>query len=292
MRAIKNLIISIFRKLPFSWQVALSRGRSSLGYYIKTERRELVVDYYLGKYSICVDTSNDVERRFLSGSYEEDTLAIIRKLVRPGDTCLDIGANVGAVSIALADQVGSSGKVYAFEPGPGFQQRLQANLRLNPKLSSIVVPDARALSNANAKLKWQMSTTAHGTATTYVNGMDSSAPVIEVEAIRMDDHATLKELGRLNFIKLDVDGLEYEILQGGLETLKKHLPSIYYETNMWNEEMKVAALNIEKFLVGLGYEIFKVEPSTYDLIPTKYPDYTFNTVAIPVDNLSTRMRSF
>jgi len=280
MRLAKQRIISIFQKLPFRWQVAISRFKSSLGYYIKTERRELVVNYFLGHYSIHVDTANDVERRFLSGGYEDDTLAIVRKLVRPGDICLDIGANVGAVTIALADQVGTAGRVYSFEPGPSFQERLRSNLLLNPSIASVVIPDGRALSIANTKLKWQLSTTAHGTATTYENGMDSSAPVVEVEAIRIDDHPTLKSLARLNFIKLDVDGLEYEILQGGSQTLQKHRPILYYETNMWNEEMKLAAKNIEKLIEGWGYRIFRVDPSTFELSPAKFPDYTFNTVAI------------
>lgn len=280
MRQIKNIIIWIFQCLPFRWQVFFSRGRSSLGFYIHSEEQEMVVDYFLGRYSVLVNTSNDVERRFLSGCYEEDVVAIIRRLVRPGDVCLDIGANVGAISIALADQVGQKGKVYAFEPGPIFLERMRKNIALNPSLAQIIEVDGRALSNQNSKLKWQMSTTAMGTATTYVNGMDSSAPIIEVEAIRIDDHPILAHLDCINLIKLDVDGLEFEILQGGSQTLRRHLPVVLYETNLWNDEMRNAAQNIEKFLLNLGYRIYKVEPSTYELIPTSFPDYSFNTVAI------------
>ena len=68
-----------------------------------------MVKNYLGEFLVRVNTDSDVERRLLSKSYELGTQAIIARYVKPGQHVLDIGENVGAITLALAKAVGPKG---------------------------------------------------------------------------------------------------------------------------------------------------------------------------------------
>ena len=200
--------------------------------------------------------------------------------MKSGDVCLDIGANIGAITIALADKVGATGKVVALEPGPEFFRRLQWNINANPEISARVYLHNLGAANENTKLKWQKSTNAPGTATTYAHGMDPNASTIDVPVVRLDDCGSIQKLSRVDFVKIDVDGIELDILKGAANMLARHKPIIYVETNMWNDELTKTAAEMEALLLQLGYSLYRVEPRTHALLATKFPDFSFNTVAI------------
>ena len=272
---------AVFARLPFWLQIHLARGNPSAAFYIrKSPARTLIIDYYLKKYQVEIDSSVDIQRRMLSGKYEEDTLAIVQRLVRPGDTCIDIGANVGAITIALADRVGSSGRVEAFEPGSVFFNRLKKNLSLNPELEKIVHIHQVALADKRGELPWQESKVYTGTASMYSGVHEPTAPTLRLPVARLDGYLPIQNLKQIHFIKIDVDGLEREILKGSEGLLRQFHPTLYVETTLWNSEMKEAAKEIEQYLHGLGYELYKVLNQNGDLAPTRYPDFSMNTVAI------------
>ncbi|MGB3242341.1 MAG: FkbM family methyltransferase, partial [Candidatus Omnitrophota bacterium] len=102
------------------------------------ENRKFVFRKYLGDISVNIDTVYKIEREMFTGSYEKETLYVINKYVKSGDTCFDIGANVGPVSFALAKKAGSDGRVFAFEPGGFLFQRLTDNIKLNPSYAEII----------------------------------------------------------------------------------------------------------------------------------------------------------
>src|SRR5260370_653679 len=73
---------------------------------------------------------------YLLGAFERSTVSTLRKLVKPGDTVFDIGANIGAHTLGLARSVGASGHVLAFEPADFAFAKLKRNLALNPDLAA------------------------------------------------------------------------------------------------------------------------------------------------------------
>src|SRR3984893_15716811 len=75
---------------------------------------------------------------FLGNIYERQTRAALRKLVSPGSLVLDIGANIGAHTLPLAQLVGPNGRVMAFEPTDFAFRKLSRNLGLNPSLAARV----------------------------------------------------------------------------------------------------------------------------------------------------------
>jgi FkbM family methyltransferase len=279
-RAFKDTAKAVFSRLPFALQLKLARNNPSAAFYIDKRPRHLTIDYYLGRYTVEIDTEVDIQRRMLSGSYEPETLRVIDQLVRPGFTCVDIGANVGAITLKLADIVGPTGRVEAFEPGPQYFERLRRNVSLNPSLESRVGLHQVGLADQPGTLKWQASTVYTGTATMFQGSHDPSIPTLELPVVRLDDYAPIQRLDRVDFMKLDVDGLEREILRGGEALLRRHHPTLYVETTVLSEEMRQVASDIEKLLLGIGYELYKVDDYTGALTRTRFPDLSFNTVAI------------
>lgn len=282
MSFVKRAAISLFQPLPLSIQKILVKNQPGWAFHIKSQRRTLLVDNYLGKYSVQVDMTSDIERRFISGWYEPETIAMIRRFVRHGQNCIDIGANVGAITIALADACGPNGIVHAFEPGPDYYTRLCKNLELNPDLNTRVKVHSVGLSDSPGQAPWQASSIYMGTASMYKAIRDMSRPTLKLPVVRLDDYNPIARLSSIGFVKIDVDGLELQILKGSTGTIRRHKPVLYVETTMWNDEMRAAAQEIELLLETLGYDLFKIDEKTLEITRTRFPDLSFNTLALPI----------
>ena len=116
--------------------------------------RVLTIHHYQGDLTVHLDTRSIIDREMLSGAYDRGTMLIVRRLVKPGHHCLDIGANVGAVSLAMAKRVAPTGRVYAFEPGPPFFDRLVRNVSSNPPLAGVVEAVNVGLRDQPGRLLW------------------------------------------------------------------------------------------------------------------------------------------
>jgi FkbM family methyltransferase len=276
---LRSLIIKLYQNLPFAVAVALSRIKPALAFYIKPGRCDLVIDDFLGCYRINVDTHSDIERRLLSRQYEPDTLRVIEKVVKPGQVCVDIGANVGAITLALARMVGPEGRVQAFEPGPPLFERLRKNLEMNPSVSGRVEIHQLGLSDKPGKLFWQESQLDSGNAT--IHWADPSRPGVHVAVTTIDSLADKLGWDAVHFVKIDVEGMERQVLSGALKTIRRHRPVIFFETSLCDEEQKQAGREIQEMLTQLGYRLYKIIDGRGSIRPTSYPDFSMNTLAIP-----------
>jgi FkbM family methyltransferase len=168
------------------------------------------------------------------GEYSESEVAMMRRLLRAGDTALDIGATIGDSTLPLARIVGPTGRVYALESNPDAYHVLCANLALNG------IRHVRAI---NAFV----ATGSH---------VDTSGPWGK-EAYTGDvwepNFVTLDQLNipACRLLKIDVDGKELEILQSGQELLRRHRPILYFE----NDQREVSSALLAHVL-GLGYELY------------------------------------
>src|SRR5271165_3132248 len=103
-----------------------------------------------------LDLKEGIDFGIFLGLYERSTTRAIRRWVRPGFIALDVGANIGTHTLELARQVGSMGKVFAFEPTFFAHSKLLRNLALNPNLAAIVKPEQLMLAasdNRTAELQ-------------------------------------------------------------------------------------------------------------------------------------------
>jgi len=192
---------------------------------------------------------------YLIGGFEPRTLGLYRKIIKPGQTVLDIGANVGSHTLPIAKLVGKSGKVVAFEPTGFAYGKLVVNIALNPELSHRIVPRQVMLAEDNrASLEpalfssWPLENSSDLHEEHKGRLMVTSGASVET----LDNAVDRLKLSSIDFIKIDVDGYEYEVLKGGLRTLNIHKPSIIMEFAPYlvPPEAFCAMLDL---LLGLGY---------------------------------------
>lgn len=151
--------------------------------------------------------SNLAEQLWVDPTWREPELALIRAYLRPGDHVIDVGANIGDTALTASRKVGPEGKVWAIEAHPRTYQFLCGNLSLNG--ASNVQP---------------LNTAAAGEPGEVTFGDDRrddmnrvGAPGIVVRASRLDD--TVEFRGRVDLLKIDVEGYELQVLEGAPEIL-------------------------------------------------------------------------
>ena len=220
--------------------------------------KSFVFDAYCSDIRVNVDTRFKVERIMWSGTYEPSLLRFLRTRDTRGWTCIDIGANVGAISLLLAKLVGEQGRVYAVEPGPPNLARLRRNFELNPALNARTTIIASGMGRTRAELWWAEEDGNPG------NAMLSQEGSHRIPVDSLDNLVREQDIDDIDFIKIDVEGMELDVMQGGRLTLQRIRPLLYFETLARYGDVH-AGKNfnlIESFLCGeCGYELFRIQPS-------------------------------
>jgi FkbM family methyltransferase len=149
--------------------------------------------------------------------WNPDEYQAFRAAVRPGMTALDVGANVGAYSLLLGLWVGQQGAVFAFEPSPVIHDGLRRHIHLNG-LDQIVKPVRAAVGAASSTARFVIESTAgEGRLATSA---DSQAPTVDVPVTTIDEHCARERLTP-DFIKIDVEGAELDVLRGARDTIRR-----------------------------------------------------------------------
>jgi len=197
---------------------------------------------------------------YLLGGFEVRTLRLYARLIRRGDTVLDIGANIGAHTLPFAKLVGSHGRVVAFEPTQYAFGKLQRNLALNPELASRVSAYQVALLESRlADVPRQIYSSWPLEAATDLHSVHGGKmqSTQGAHAATLDQMVEVIGLERVNFIKVDVDGHEPEVLAGALETIGRFRPRILLEWAPYLFEHKDRLLeDAMRGLRDLGYRAY------------------------------------
>jgi len=176
--------------------------------------------------------------------------------LRPGDTAIDIGACIGDTTVPMARIVGEEGRVFAFEPNPVAFACLVANTRFFPQV--------RCLPYAIGGYKEIIGLTVHPNV--GASSLGGTAPTYDVVANTLDSF----DLSGVRFIKIDVEGYEYEALIGGVKTIEVSRPYMFIETAVhgdryhYNSRERLYRLLQDQ----LGY---KVTPPIQSM--SEYPQY-------------------
>jgi FkbM family methyltransferase len=257
-RAKRRVFRGLLGLVPFAVKVALAKRLfPNLGRYLPPGR-EVAVHDYLGEFNAVVDTTYPVEIGILIDKYEPDTLRVIDAFVADGHVCLDIGANVGAVTLAMARRVGSSGKVYAFEPGGVPYARLARNIALNPSIQPRVVALQLGVSSEPGTLYWNPDEHHNPANATLLAAAGTPTTVVSVDAF-----VAATKLARVDFVKIDVEGMEYEVLSGGRATWRTFQPVFYLETERRFEVIRgfPVLTQIDALFRELGYRLYRIDRS-------------------------------
>ena len=198
------------------------------------------------------------------GTYEVPIQNIFTQHLKSGDVFYDIGANVGFFSIIAAKLVGDTGKVYAFEPGKENAQSIRHNAQLN-SFSQIEVIE-KAVSNTSGEGQLLLAEYSGGHALATADAPPDLAGEVTVDLVSIDDLIAQNKIEPPNFVKVDVEGAELDVLKGMRETIKTHKPTIIYEVDDGDRtgyERKYREL--ANFFESLNYQVTQTEDS-YDAI--------------------------
>jgi FkbM family methyltransferase len=168
----------------------------------------------------------------LFGTYEPEVREIVRAVLPQGGVAFDIGANVGWHTLLMARLVGNSGRVLAAEANPSVRSRLQDNLSLNRFGQVEVIPFAIANSEKSVEFYGPNADDIDsGSGYVIVGEVRERQANIRVETRCLDAVVSAARVERLDLIKIDVEGLEWPVLQGGQSTIAKFRPHIVFEYN-------------------------------------------------------------
>jgi FkbM family methyltransferase len=187
---------------------------------------------------------------------ESSEKRILRALVKPGDTFIDVGANHGTFSVIASELVGAGGMVIAFEPQPRLANLVSQSLAATAK-SPFKVHQS-GCSDRNGEVSFFIPTAGSGSAGVFqsFSGRDRHRE-LKIQLTTLDDALSQHTIGGSLFIKVDVEGSEYATLMGARKTIERFQPAILFELNP--ESSRAAGHTSEeliRLLAELGYENF------------------------------------
>lgn len=223
-----------------------------------------------GQGSFYLDAIDDYIKNILRTNtpWEPENTALINRYAKPGTTVLDIGAHIGTHTIGMANAVGPTGKVYAFEPSKKIYRELCMNAALNH--AGNITPIRAALGRKPGVISVVASTFPNNEGSSFV--IHDARGDNKAAVIRLDD----LHLENISFIKIDVENMEGEVLAGAIETIKKNRPTLLVEIQgNWNRAQELCentdALRQETFdrLRSLGYAVTHVGSCDYLATPNQ-----------------------
>lgn len=164
---------------------------------------------------------------------EVNNIRYVRHADLQGQTVLDIGANRGIYSYYLSRQTGPNGKVFSFEAQPELGEHLE-KLKADFKLDNVTIVPC-GLSSKPGVLTLHRSKVGSGHAS-FQGEAGEGETELQIETITVDGFLADKDVGRITFVKCDVEGHEVEVLRGAEETLRKHQPTVLMEMTHENAE--------------------------------------------------------
>ncbi|HEY8933871.1 MAG TPA: FkbM family methyltransferase [Cyclobacteriaceae bacterium] len=247
------MISKVLRALPpFKGKQRLSGFL--LSNYLKQTRDIKIDGHFDCTYLLPNLTETVAFELFINGIYEEDTVTFIVDKIKHHKILLDVGANIGAITIPICKRRNDL-KVICLEAAPMVFAYLKRNIEMNG-LNQVTLVN-KAIADIDGK---------------YVNfysphdkfGKGSMAPVFTSERVEIET-TTLTALTKsfpitdIGFIKMDIEGFEYFAFEGGRELLmNRDAPDILFEFANWAEDSApgIKAGAAQKLLMDFGYQLY------------------------------------
>ena len=189
----------------------------------------------------------------LYGEYSEGEVEVFRQILRPGDVALDVGANIGVHTVPMAHLVGERGAVLAFEAQRTAYQALCGNVALNGLLNvwcrNVAIGDARGSTIIVPVLNPERPNNFGGLA------LGKYAAGDRIPVVRLDDNPP--QACRL--IKVDVEGMELQVLRGAVGLIERFRPILYVE----NDKAEKSA-ELIRYIASLGYDLYWHRPPLFN----------------------------
>ncbi len=189
-------------------------------------------------------------------NYESDMTVVLKSVLKPSFVFLDIGANEGYFSVIASKIVGSSGKVIAVEPQKRAQQILIKNLQLNNVKNVSIVTEA--ISNIKGEAVLHVSPNTNTGSSGLARATKYTLQTQIVNTITLDDLFKKEILKKVDLIKMDIEGYEYEAIVDSNVFKEKKIKAIALEMHpVLLERRGLKSSDITRFLLDCGYIIDK-----------------------------------
>jgi FkbM family methyltransferase len=197
---------------------------------------------------------------FIGRFYEHGLQLLLMELIRAGDRVVDVGANIGEISLLCARLVGPGGVVDAFEPNPRCADRIASVIARN-RISNIRL-HRKGLASVEAELCLAVPSNNSGEGTFAHGEVPECGPDVRLETFRVPVGVGDEELAAdprpVAFIKIDVEGFEHDVLTGLSRTLVEHKPLV--TTEVVGEHLARAGktpADLFALMDQLGYEAYR-----------------------------------
>lgn len=254
----KKAIRSIF-KIPVLERIMVNYGSSRIYGVGLTKLIPLHSEY--PKYSIRKCTRNDINYRldisnlvdwFIYFGFIETDKNELFSSIKKEAVIFDVGANIGDMTLNFAKSVGKLGKIYSFEPFPSMFGILTYNISLNDFNNIITIP--KGLGAEISRYSMIEPEIGNPGMNRISNSSDVSNNLVEITTI--DSIVDQYSVQRIDYIKIDVEGFEHNVIIGALKTLEKFKPKLFIELDDENlKDQGTSAKELIELITSLGYSI-------------------------------------
>jgi FkbM family methyltransferase len=214
------------------------------------------------------------------GDWFEAEMEFWRNQLQPGMTVIDVGANVGVYTFSAAQKVGSTGKVVAIEPFSGCVRCLRETQRLNRFDWVTICAGAASDHHGTSYLSLQAASELNE----VVAEAGAEGEFEQITCFPLDSLIKTAAINRVDWLKIDAEGHEMQVLAGSERILTEFAPGIIYE-NIAGD--KGSNTQVAEYLQAKGYRLFRYQPYLQNLIPIELIEQlqgNLNIIALPVDN--------
>ena len=198
--------------------------------------------------------------------YEAATVAWLRSVIKPGMTVVDVGANVGQLSLEMAHLVGAGGRVISVEPSPGNLRFLRAHILANGFNDRVTIVEAACCAQERGELILEVrgsdiNSIENGPQLKGLglqrNPIDGEQPGIQVKVQTQSLDALGLKLGlKIDVLKVDVEGAELEVFRGANVVLARDKPKIIFGFHPFAfQDSEVARRELEKLFGVAGLRV-------------------------------------
>lgn len=185
---------------------------------------------------------------------ETDTLS---SFIEKGDVIVDVGAFIGTHARAFSTLVAESGKVYAFEPNSFVYSYLEENASNSPIFNIETFPFALGSTDARMSI---IGSTGSNRGASYLGVAEDIGCQALAEVKQFDS----LDLGKVDFIKIDVEGMEFGVLVGAQRTINMYQPTIFLETNSLESSFRILEWARQQSYLSYGVIHNAFNPSNFN----------------------------
>lgn len=206
--------------------------------------------------------------------------AAFKKLIKPGNTVFDVGANIGLHSVFMSRLVGPQGSVHVFEPVPDTFAELKETLKLN-KLTNVTTINAALYDQEGTGTINVFDQQYHEWSTFGSPSFDGVTPktTVEVRLNTLDAYCEKNNIDHIDFLKIDVEGFEKQVISGALTMLRyKKIDYLSFEiSEIPLKGAGITSREVFDLLESVGYTVYKYDNVSNQFIGPMIISYDFHT---------------